>query len=106
METAQETAEVEVVDAEPVPSGVPTAVGDAPRTVTLRLPRGFALVLPARVAQGAALALTGFTAGALTTVLGRRGGGRKLLRKPGSKVSGRVVGTRSFVVDVHLLDKR
>lgn len=99
-------ATVEVVDAEPVPEEAPAAPPE-PGQLTVRLPRGLSLVLPARVAQGAVLVVSGFTAGALTTVLRRRGGsGRRLLRRPGSKVPGRIVASRSFVVDVHLLDKR
>ena len=64
-------------------------------------------VLPA--VQAAAAAATGFVAGAATIALFRRRSARKLAR---ARVSNRrglnglpIVGTRSFLVDVHLISK-
>jgi hypothetical protein len=95
---------VEIVDAEPLID--PPASQQASAGLMLRLPRGLSVVVPTRVAQALALTASGFAAGALTTILGRRGGQRRLVRKTGSKAGGKVVASRSFVVDVHLLDKR
>ena len=39
-------------------------------------------------------------------MIGKRGGQKRLVRKAGSKAGGKVVASRSFIVDVHLLDKR
>lgn len=94
---------IEVVDAEPVPERVQAE----PRAgLTIRLPRGLSVLVPTRVAQAFALTMSGFAAGALTTVIGKRGGQKRLVRKAGSKAGGKVVASRSFIVDVHLLDKR
>ena len=62
-------------------------------------------VLPA--VQAAAAAATGFVAGAATLALVRRHGARKLARvSPRRGVGGLpIVGTRSFLVDVHLIAK-
>jgi len=98
--------DVEVVDAEPVAieysGGSHGAV-----TEPARRSRLLALV-PPRVAQAAALTLSGFAAGALTTIIRRRSGGGKQLarRKRGSRAGGKIVASHSFVVDVHLLDRR
>lgn len=94
---------IEVVDAEPVHDPVDT---EPSRGLTVRLPRGLSVMVPTRVAQAFALTLTGFAAGALTTVIGKRGGQKRLVRRSGAKAGGKIVGSRSFVVDVHLLDKR
>jgi len=94
---------VEIVDAEPV---VEDRRAARSRGLTLRLPRGLAVRVPTRVAQAFALTVSGFAAGALTTVIGKRSGQRRLVRKTGTKAGGKVVASRSFIVDVHLLDKR
>ncbi len=92
-----ETDEPEVVDGLPVlaSDGVRTAL--APGT-----PAG--VLLPSR--QVAALAATGFLAGAATVALVHRHKTSKLLsrRKKQKRIGlGEVVGSNSFLVDVHLL---
>lgn len=91
--------EFEVVDAEPVVTRLtPPPVLEPARpagTLTLRAP------------QAVALTLSSVAVGVLTTLFGRRLAARRLgLRRRGSRVAGRVVASRSFVVDVHLLDRR
>lgn len=94
------TGELEVVEAEPVVRRLtPPPAAPEPRpagTLTLRAP------------QAVALTLSSVAAGALTVLFGRRLAGRRRLglRRRGSRVAGRVVASRSFVVDVHLLDRR
>ena len=89
-------AEEEVVDGLPVLTEFSTLEPVSPA------------VLPA--VQAAAAAATGFVAGAATIAIFRRRSARKLARSvgsgrrgPGSNVT--IVGTRSFLVDVHLLAK-
>ena len=89
--TGDDLEEGEVVD------GLPVLPGDAPPPVPLR---------PAQVpaVQVAALAATGFVAGAATVavVAHRRGRvSRRRRRKKG--VVGEIVGSNSFLVDVHLV---
>ena len=62
-------------------------------------------VLPA--VQAAAVAATGFVAGAATLALVRRHATRKLARVSSRRGVGGlpIVGTRSFLVDVHLIAK-
>jgi hypothetical protein len=72
---------------------------------------------PARAAssptvQAAAVAATGFVAGAATVALARRrarrsAGPARRRRKPRARVAelGEVVASRSFLVDIHLLNK-
>ncbi|MGH2913434.1 MAG: hypothetical protein ACRDMX_00425 [Solirubrobacteraceae bacterium] len=58
--------------------------------------------------QAAAAAATGFVAGAATLALVRRAGARRLMRSRASRRVGEglpIVGSRRFVVDVHLLAK-
>ena len=62
--------------------------------------------------QAAAVAATGFVAGAATVALARRHAARKAnplkrrrRRKRGSDVVGDVLATRSFLVDIHLLNR-
>jgi hypothetical protein len=62
--------------------------------------------------QAAAVAATGFVAGAATVALARRRAARRAQpaarrRKPRSRVAelGEVVASRSFLVDIHLLNK-
>lgn len=70
-------------------------------------------VQPARsampvVAQAAAVAATGFAAGAVTAAVVRRHRVRKSARRRRKETTrlGEVVGSRSFLVDVHLLASR
>ncbi len=57
--------------------------------------------------QAAAAAATGFVAGAATLALVRRHGARKLARASSRRTAGGlpIIGTRSFLVDVHLIAK-
>jgi hypothetical protein len=57
--------------------------------------------------QAAAAAATGFVAGAATLALVRRHGARKIARVSSRRSVGGlpIVGTRSFLVDVHLIGK-
>ena len=85
--------EAEVVDGLPVVAGEPHALE----------PRAPALV-PAR--QAAALAATGFAAGAVTAaVVSRRRSRvpRRKRKRKGKGGVGEIVGSNSFLVDVHLL---
>ena len=89
-------ADEEVVDGLPVLAEVSTLEPAAPAA------------LPA--VQAAAAAATGFVAGAATIAIFRRRSARKLARSfgsgrrgPNSSIS--IVGTRSFLVDVHLIAK-
>ena len=124
--------DAEVVDALPVSpeeparrASAPRATGHGPVTVqdlpsdAMRGPAGVPApfvrtggVVPARtvpVAQAAAVAATGFAAGAVTAAVVRG-----LTKRHAVKAAGRrggrgglpVVGSRSFLVDVHLLGPR
>ncbi len=57
--------------------------------------------------QAVAVAATGFVAGAATLALVRRHSARKLARVSARRAPGGlpIVGTRSFLVDVHLIGK-
>jgi hypothetical protein len=98
MEEASETeidADEEVVDGLPVLADVRT------------LERSTPTALPA--VQAAAAAATGFVAGAATIVLVRRRSARRLARASSNNrrvANGlTIAGTRSFLVDVHLIAK-
>lgn len=102
-------ADVEVVDALPVPEAheipapSPTAPGESEP--------GRNLVVAAPVAvQAAAVAVTGFAAGAATVAVVRRARSRKQVRRLRRKEQGKALGeiraTRSFLVDIHLLGGR
>lgn len=85
--------EIETVDAEVVPA---TA---EPRTIE-----------PARrslspVSVQAAVAATGFAAGVVTVAAVQRHRVRKASRRRPRGVLGKVVASRSFLVDVHMLDR-
>ncbi len=83
---------IEVVDGEPVPAGALEPV-----------PHGGALEVSNR--QVAALAATGFVAGAATVaVIGRRGT-RRMRKRRRKGLIGEVVSTNSFLVDVHVLKR-
>ena len=94
-ETVNEPADqpVEIVDGEPVTG----TVLDVP-------PSGGAIEVSSR--QVAALAASGFVAGAATVaVLGRRGRLRRARRRKRKGVLGEVVSSNSFLVDVHVLKR-
>jgi hypothetical protein len=90
-ETPEEFEDEEVVDGLPVPV--------APAGVEPALPA----VVPAR--QAAALAATGFVAGAATVAVVHRRRGRmsRRRRKKAKGALGEIVSSNSFLVDVHLL---
>lgn len=58
--------------------------------------------LPMPVPQAVAVAATSFLAGVVTIVLARRRSARKLARRRRRLP---VLGSRSFLVDIHLLDR-
>ena len=90
-ETPEEFQEEEVVDGLPVPA--------APAVVEPALP----VAVPAR--QAAALAATGFVAGAATVAVVHRRRSRvpRRKRKKAKNGLGDIVASNSFLVDVHLL---
>ncbi|MDA0182568.1 hypothetical protein OJ997_19820 [Solirubrobacter phytolaccae] len=87
-----EVAEGEVVDGLPV-------VTDA-GVVQEPAPAG-ALSVPG--VQAAALAATGFVAGAATVAVVKRHRSKKAAKKRKSGPLGEIVGSNSFLIDVHLL---
>jgi hypothetical protein len=108
----------------PVDSGPPEARPPEAGPVDLRPPeteeivdalpvlaevRPIERVVPAALpaVQAAAAAATGFVAGAATLALVRRHSARKLARVSSRRGAGGlpIVGTRSFLVDVHLIAK-
>lgn len=98
--------DVEIVDALPVPEAheLPPAPPAAPEPAS----RG-GLVIAAPVAvQAAAVAVTGFAAGAATVAVVRKARARKQVRARRSgkdKALGEIRATRSFLVDIHLLGR-
>ena len=95
----------EIVDAEAVEEeSAPAAPLPPPLAVREPAPLPARTTLP--VAQAAAVAVSGFAAGAVTAVVVRSVGKRRAVkasaRKPGKALLP-VLGTRSFLVDVHLL---
>jgi len=90
-ETPEDFEDEEVVDGLPVPV--------APAGVEPALPPA----VPAR--QAAALAATGFVAGAATVAVVHRRRGRvsRRRRKKAKGALGEIVSSNSFLVDVHLL---
>ena len=90
-ETPRDQDDAEIVDGLPVPA--------APAGIERALP----VAVPAR--QAAALAATGFVAGAATVaVVSRRRGRVPRRRRRRSKGGlGEIVSSNSFLVDVHLL---
>jgi hypothetical protein len=90
-DTPQEHDEAEVVDGLPVPA--------APAVVESLLPAA----VPAR--QAAALAATGFVAGAATVAVVSRRRSRmpRRKRRKAKNGLGEIVASNSFLVDVHLL---
>ena len=92
--------EAEVLEAVEVVDGLPV-VTDHARVLEPAVPAP----LPAR--QAAALAATGFAAGAVTVaVVSRRRATRPLRRRKRKKGAlGEIVSSNSFLVDVHLLKR-
>jgi hypothetical protein len=95
-----DTEEVDAVLVAPAPSGR-----------ALALPAGAAAILPA--VQAAAVAATGFVAGAAMVGMARRRHDRRaFMRTPSKRRRGgrgevvQIVGSRSLLVDVHLLGGR
>ncbi|MEY2535988.1 MAG: hypothetical protein QOF29_3898 [bacterium] len=90
--------EVEVVD------GLPVLAADAAADVEPRREAGPAEVIVSR-GQVAALAVSGFAAGAATMALAHRRSTRKALGRGRQKrlPFGEVLSSNSFLVDVHLL---
>jgi hypothetical protein len=104
-EHAATDADVEVVDALPVPEAheIP-----APAPVDPEPVRSLVVAAPVAV-QAAAVAVTGFAAGAATVAVVRRARSRKQVRRLRRKDKGfsrEVLASRSFLVDVHLLGGR
>ena len=97
-DTTLDSPDVTSLEAEEIVDGLPVLT--EVRAIERASP-----VLPA--VQAAAAAATGFVAGAATLALVRRHGARKLARvSPRRAVGGLpIVGTRSFLVDVHLIAK-
>jgi hypothetical protein len=88
----EDNEDVEVVDGLPVPAAATTVESPEP------------VVVPAR--QAAALAATGFVAGAATVAAVHRRRGRLPRRRRKAKGKGglgEIVSSNSFLVDVHLL---
>ncbi|HMJ36791.1 MAG TPA: hypothetical protein VK501_23000 [Baekduia sp.] len=97
--------EAEVVDALPVPEGTPPREVPAPAPL---MSRTGALVAAGPVAvQAAAVAVTGFAAGAATVAVVRRRRAKKAVRarRKDRKALGEVRASRSFLVDIHLLNR-
>ncbi len=98
--------DAEVVDALPVPSGEGPRSSPPPPHLVREADRQPARTVP--VAQAAAVAATGFAAGALTAAV-VSGATRRRAVKAASRrqaKTGPLLGTRSFLVDVHLLGAR
>jgi hypothetical protein len=96
--------DAEVVDALPVPEAVP--LHEVPPAPVPARTGGLTLATPVAV-QAAAVAVTGFAAGAATVAVVRRRRARKALRggRKERKLLGEVRASRSFLVDIHLLDR-
>ncbi len=99
--SAESHTDVELIEDEEVVDGLPVLA--EVRTIEHTSPAS----LPA--VQAAAAAATGFVAGAATIALFRRHSARRLSRARVSSQRGAnglpIVGTRSFLVDVHLISK-
>ncbi|HEY5190272.1 MAG TPA: hypothetical protein VII87_14650 [Solirubrobacteraceae bacterium] len=99
VESVGSAADPEPIEAEEVVDGLPVLAEVRP------LERVTPAALPA--VQAAAAAATGFVAGAATLALVRRHSARKSARVSARRNAGGlpIVGTRSFLVDVHLIAK-
>ncbi|MGO9819102.1 MAG: hypothetical protein ACLPTJ_00440 [Solirubrobacteraceae bacterium] len=99
--SAETHSDIELVEGEEVVDGLPVLA--EVRTLEPSSPAS----LPA--VQAAAAAATGFVAGAATIALFRRHSARRLARARAGGQRGPtglpIVGTRSFLVDVHLIAK-
>jgi hypothetical protein len=104
-QAAAESDDVEVVDALPVPEGAPP-IDDVPAPVAAPARGGLVVGAPVAV-QAAAVAVTGFAAGAATVAVVRRARARKQIRVRGKdrKALGDIRASRSFLVDIHLLNR-
>jgi hypothetical protein len=106
-ELAADADDAEVVDALPVPEGAPPREVPAPAVGGLRGGgRGLVVAGPVAV-QAAAVAVTGFAAGAATVAVVRRHRARKQVRsrRKDRKALGEVRASRSFLLDIHLLNR-
>jgi hypothetical protein len=105
---AESDDDAEVVDALPVPEG-PPAPGEVPAPAPAGSARGSLVVAGPVAVQAAAVAVTGFAAGAATVAVVRRRRAKKasrgLARRKDRKALGEVRATRSFLVDIHLLNR-
>jgi hypothetical protein len=101
-ELGADADDAEVVDALPVPEGAPREV-PAPAPIGMRGGRGLIVASPVAV-QAAAVAVTGFAAGAATVAVVRRRQAKKQVRSR-RKALGEVRASRSFLVDIHLLNR-
>jgi len=99
--------DAEVVDALPVPEGAPP-LGEVPAPAQhgMRGSRGLTVAGPVAV-QAAAVAVTGFAAGAATVAVVRHRRAKKAVRtrRKDRKALGDVRASRSFLVDIHLLNR-
>jgi len=89
-----EVAEGEIVD------GLPVVADEDEGVLEARQPFGGAVSVP--TVQAAALAATGFVAGAATIAVVSRRRSRKAARKRKGPL-GEIVSSNSFLIDVHLL---
>jgi len=105
-ELAADADDAEVVDALPVPEGAGPREVPAPAVGGMRGGRGLVVAGPVAV-QAAAVAVTGFAAGAATVAVVRRARARKVVRsrRKDRKALGDVRASRSFLVDIHLLNR-
>ncbi len=105
-ELGADADDAEVVDALPVPEGAPPREVPAPAPVGLRGGRGLTVAGPVAV-QAAAVAVTGFAAGAATVAVVRHRRAKKQVRgrRKDRKALGEVRASRSFLVDIHLLNR-
>lgn len=97
-ERLDDELDAEVVDAVPVPA-TQQALAPAPPP-----PRAGLVASNPMAVQAAAVAVTGFAAGAATVAVVRRRRSRKVQRQR-RKALGDVRATRSFLVDIHLLNR-
>jgi hypothetical protein len=107
---AESAEDAEVVDALPVPEPEEVVAARAPIAPAPEPPRGArGLVIGTPVAvQAAAVGVTAFAAGAATVAVVRHRRARKSGRRAIGRRSGKgaeVLASRSFLVDVHLLNR-
>jgi hypothetical protein len=109
---AESYEDAEVVDALPVPEpGEIAASRSAPAAAAeaaARGARGLVVGTPVAV-QAAAVGVTAFAAGAATVAVVRhrraRKGGRRVLSRRGKGAGAEILASRSFLVDIHLLNR-